>query len=349
MKVYHFAHAHPSVSAFRALCAQRDEEHQWWMAKSDQPPSGAEEQPDLIVVHRMKRPVSQWLQLFQGVPVVWVAWGDDYYRAFPGLMAQVHSRRTRLLALLIGKFSVSFPAFGRAMMNGGASGDANPEQWTRRVHSVSTLLGSAFPALSYLPSGVATLHSWYNAFDYAQYEGLKANGRADAIILGNSAGIAGNHLDGMHWLRNTTRTQEIRPVFVYGSKRVRWVLDAVGRWRFGARWNPLRSRMSREDYLQWMCGSFAIVLPARRSVSAGTLFLSLWMGQKVVMHPLNPLFQAMREKGFVLFDMEQMGDSDWAVPLTDGEMETNRALLRTHFAEDAIHRSMDVLFCDLKG
>lgn len=138
-------------------------------------------------------------------------------------------------------------------------------------------------------------------------------------------------------------------MFVYGSKRVRWALDRLGRWCFGARWNPLQTRMSKEDYLEWMCGAFAIVIPARRSVSAGTLFLSLWMGQKVVMHPLNPLFQAMRDKGFVVFNMEEMGDAGWAEPLPDADLETNRRLLRTHYAEEAIHQSMDAFFASLKG
>ena len=83
-------------------------------------------------------------------------------------------------------------------VNGGGSGGSNPEHWIPRVHAVSTLLGSAFPALPHLPPGAQTLHSWYNAFDYTRHEGLKANVRAEAVILGNSAGIAGNHLDGMH-------------------------------------------------------------------------------------------------------------------------------------------------------
>jgi hypothetical protein len=349
MRVYHFAHAHPSVEAFRALCAGREEDHRWWMAEDASAPSAEETRPDVIVVHRMKRPVSDWLQRFPDVPVVWVAWGDDYYRAFPGLMAQVYSPRTRRLALLIGKLSVTFPGLGRAMMNGGGSGGSNPEHWIPRVHAVSTLLGSAFPALPHLPPGAQTLHSWYNAFDYTRHEGLKANVRAEAVILGNSAGIAGNHLDGMHWLSRTTTKQEIRPVFVYGSKRVRWALDRLGRWRFGARWNPLQTRMSKEDYLEWMCGAFAIVIPARRSVSAGTLFLSLWMGQKVVMHPLNPLFHAMRDKGFVVFNMEEMGDAGWAEPLPEADLETNRRLLRSHYAEEAIHQSMDAYFASLKG
>lgn len=343
MRVFHFAHAHPSVLAFQALCRERGEEHVWFLVGST-PPQVEAGKPDLIVVHRMKRPIPQWLALFEDIPVVWVAWGDDYYRAFPGLMREVHSVRTRMLALLVGKVSVSFRGLGRWMMIGGMKDSANPERWMDRVSHVSTLLGSAFPALPYLPGRVRTVHSWYNAFDYTQYAGLRANRNSNAVILGNSAGISGNHLDGMSWLSRTTRDMEIRPVFAYGSKRVKWVLDACGRIWFGKSWRPLRSRLSRKEYLKWMSSAFAIVLPVRRSQSAGTLFLSLWMGHKVVMHPMNPLYLAMKEKGFIVFDMERINDGQWAVPLTDVEMETNRKLLRTHYSTEAIHRSMDELF-----
>ena len=106
--------------------------------------------------------------------------------------------------------------------------------------------------------------------------------------------------------------------------------------------------MSKEDYLEWMTGAFAIVIPARRSVSAGTLFLSLWMGQKVVMHPLNPLVSSDAGQGFVVFNMEEVGDSNWADPLPDADLETNRRLLRTHYTEEAIHQSMDAHFASLK-
>lgn len=350
MLVFHFAHEHPSVRSFQSLCGNREEDHKWWFVEGRVRPEATDGDPDVVVVHRMKTPTPEWVSLFPGVPVIWVAWGDDYYRAFPGLLERVYSERTRRLAFFLGKVSITWPRLGMWMMNGGHNGNRNPSHWAGRVKMVSTLLGSGFPAMEFLPPGVSVLHSWYNAFDYERFGSLKVRHDAHSIILGNSGGLSGNHLDGMAMLRGAVGPeQDVRAVLAYGSKRARLSIRLIGWTQFGQQWNPLLKRMPGPQYLKWMTESFALVLPQWRSQSAGTLFLSLWIGHRIFLHSRNPLFSVLKEKGFKVFDIEQLGEAGTLTPLPESEIEHNRNLLKLKFNNEAIHASLDDAFDGIRN
>ena len=340
----HLAHPHEAVSTLQALCAQREERHVWVFPDGEPP----QEVPDVIVVHLMEAPFTEWIHRWPGVPVVWAAWGMDYYGRFKELSRDLILGQTRKMGLLIFKPTAIAPRFHRWLDRLRQPLGAADERWLERVTHVSSFLEEEFPARARLRQDVQYIAHLYGHLDARHWALPPIRPDARGIVIGPGAAFASNLPDAMEWVAERGPSVPVRVSLAYGSKRIMRYVDRKGTRMFPDKWKPLRAKTDLDDFLEWMSRSHCLLVFSLRMQGVRTVLYALMMGLRVVLHPQNPVLSLLQRRGFIVQSSEEIGERDLARPLTPAEQEHNRRLARQTTDAQRVHASLDHLIADAR-
>ena len=180
---------------------------------------------------------------------------------------------------------------------------------------------------------------WYNYYSIEQTIGPLAGCTCygDNVLLGNSATLECNHLDGVKILRKSDVQGKVIVPLSYGAPWVRNIISKLGKIEMGDKFQPLTSFLPLEEYNKLILSCSCVVMPHYRPQAFGNIITSLWLGCRVYLSKRNHLLSFFKRNGFIIFSIEDdLCRYPVLGPLSQEEAEQNRAILRKLYSEDVM-------------
>lgn len=150
------------------------------------------------------------------------------------------------------------------------------------------------------------------------------------IRVSHSASTTANHLTVMKILRRIDKNNEYKKVFplAYGSKYVKKFVIRYGRRWFGNQFVPILEYEKKDQYLKTLSKVGIAIFGQLRQEAVGNITPLLGYGAKVFLRRQNPLFQYYKEKGYIVFSIEDDLKSINDLSILTPEQMTHNAKIR---------------------
>lgn len=176
---------------------------------------------------------------------------------------------------------------------------------------------------------------WYQYYSIEQTVGtslLERQAVGQGVLMGHSAGIRTNHIEGMLALRKLNlKNRKIITPLSYGSPWYRNLILRVGRLLFGESFVPLTSFMPRDEYNALICSCPAFICPAYKPEGMGNILTALWLGARVYLYKHNLKYQYLSRIGVRVFSIEddlRRDNPEALAPISADDLVRNRSILQ---------------------
>ncbi len=157
-------------------------------------------------------------------------------------------------------------------------------------------------------------HLKYKFFDYGALfkndkirdETIDFEKNKKEIRISHSASTTANHLTIMKKLRIVDRENEYKKVFplAYGSSYVRKIVLKHGKKWFGNQFVPILEYEKEDDYIKSLSKVGIAIFGQLRQEATGNIEPLLGYGAKVFLRKKSPLYQYYKNKGYIVFSIE---------------------------------------------
>lgn len=154
----------------------------------------------------------------------------------------------------------------------------------------------------------------------------------NAIIIGNSGTMSGNHLDVFDKIKSFSCTDRTIVVpLSYGNETyIKEILDE-GKATFGSQFKPLTDFMPLNEYNQIIKQCGVALLCNYRQQAVGNTISLLWFGSKVFLSTNNPFYHYLKRIGVEVFSYESdLNDQSSLELLSNETIQNNREALLYH-------------------
>lgn len=173
-----------------------------------------------------------------------------------------------------------------------------------------------------------------------------SNLNGDNILVGNSATPENNHLEIFGFLSNQNLSgKKIICPLSYGDFAYASVLKDKGKACFGDHFLSVDKFMPYEDYINLIKSCSNVIMNHHRQQGVGTLLSLLYLGAKVFLNKKNPLYMFYKEKGMVVFSIDELYNnlSLLDLHLSKEDFEKNRYILKSLYSEEVILKKTERL------
>ena len=146
------------------------------------------------------------------------------------------------------------------------------------------------------------------------------------IRISHSASTTANHITVMKMLRRIDRNNEFKKVFplAYGNSIVKKTVIQYGKKWFGDQFVPILEYEKKDEYFKSLSRVGVAIFGQLRQEAAGNISPLLGYGAKVFLRRKNPLYQYYKDKGYIVFSIEDdLKSIDDLMPLTQEQMLHN--------------------------
>lgn len=162
------------------------------------------------------------------------------------------------------------------------------------------------------------------------------------IMVANSASFSNNHLYVLKLFKkkDNTRLSVIMPLSYGGTQRYRQ--DVIDSYKqvFKNNIEFLLNYIPLHEYNKIFLDLNAMIMPAWRQESIGTIIMGFYLGIKVFMSEKSPLYHSFKDLGFVLYTIEGKEFDRIEEPLSLNIRQLNKNLLCTYFDETTIKNNI---------
>lgn len=159
------------------------------------------------------------------------------------------------------------------------------------------------------------------------------------IIIGNSASFTNNHIYVMKKLAKVDYgSRKILMPLSYGGNDyyVNKVIE-TGKILLGDNYEPIIDFMSLQQYNKLLLSSSTYIYGNFRQEAFGNILTGLYVGATVFMEGTSPLLHDLKQKGFLLFSLDQLKDKI-NYHLTNEEIMHNREIALSEYSEEKLMR-----------
>lgn len=308
---------------------------------------------DHVVIHYL---IWQMIEFVKFVPsnvkVCWEIYGYDLYNQFLEPLGykiqQVDSKKylspkSRLLKSLKLDGLYLYLRSGNGMR-------FNPvrnklfKQITSRVNSIAVCCSGDAKVLE---EYTGRKYQVFKAFNYSLHETLgelysAPFNDATGIMIGNSASLSNNHLYVLEMMKKFQigDASIIMPLSYGGVPQYKEEVMDVYKKEYPGQVNFLLEYMPLHEYNKTFLNVGTMILASWRQESIGTIMMGFYLGIKVYMSNKSPLYQSLKEEGFVLYAIEDVTTSSFGMPLSLEQKEHNRNLLLIDYSEEAFEKEL---------
>ena len=182
----------------------------------------------------------------------------------------------------------------------------------------------------------------YKAFNYSLHETLGdllnvPFNQAKGIMIGNSASLSNNHLYVLDIIKNFNigDVSIFMPLSYGGTHRYKETVMSKYKKCFPHQLNILLDYIPLHEYNKFFLNVGVMVLASWRQESIGTIFMGLYLGIKIYMSNKSPLYQSLKDEGFILYTIEETSETDFCTSLPPEQKEYNRTLLLDRYSDRA--------------
>jgi len=165
------------------------------------------------------------------------------------------------------------------------------------------------------------------------------------IMIGNSASATNNHEYVMHILSklNIGMRKVVVPLSYSVKKRYVESVMRTGNDLFGNHFTPLLKFMPLEDYNRLQASIGIALFGNWRQEAIGNIIVALYLGAKVFLSSVNPVYEWAQSHGLTVFELEKISQTDIDTPLEESLRSKNRKILTSLYTKERMHRLMKEL------
>ena len=187
---------------------------------------------------------------------------------------------------------------------------------------------------------------WYNYYSIDETLGDLATETVDGvnIVVGNSATLECNHLDGFRALSGfPLNGSEVIVPLSYGEPWVRNLVIKSGKYHFGSHFHPLVEFLPRNEYNRLIKSCAVAIMPHYRPQAFGNILTLLWLGTRVYLSERNTLLSFFKRIGTLIFSIERdfkESNPQVMLPLGSEEILQNRKALLAIYGKKEMHQKI---------
>ena len=197
---------------------------------------------------------------------------------------------------------------------------------------VASKFGSSFP--EYVAWNYGSPAAFFN-----NERKSHCNPNGNNILIGNSATPTNNHIEVFDLLRtqNLGNRKIICPLS-YGNSDYASVIKNRGKSYFGENFLDLDTFMPYEEYTELIGTCSNVIMNHHRQQAVGNIVVMLALGANVFLNKINPLYSFLKEKGAVIFSIDELFDSPDLLDshLSEVDIEHNRQILLSLYSQKVI-------------
>lgn len=188
--------------------------------------------------------------------------------------------------------------------------------------------------LAYYPQFYHLKHRdffYYPVDDMVSQDLINSVSLGENIFVGNSASYTNNHLSVFRKLEKyDLGNKKVYVPLSYGNAQS--IVMEQGGKLLKRNFCPLTKFLSLQEYNKLMLSAGTFIYGNYRSEAFGNIIVALYIGAVVVLDSRNPLLKELKEKGFVLFSMDDL-DSIIGYQLSCDEKIKNRTLINRLYSK----------------
>lgn len=176
---------------------------------------------------------------------------------------------------------------------------------------------------------------WYQYYSIEKTVGealLDAKAEGQNVLMGHSAGIRTNHIEGMLALsRLKLKGRKVITPLSYGSPWYRNLILKVGKLLFHDDFQPQTSFLPIEEYNALICSCPTFICPAYKPEGMGNILTALWLGARVYLYKHNLKYKYLTRIGVRVFSIEddlRRGNAEALSPISPEDLANNRTILK---------------------
>lgn len=162
--------------------------------------------------------------------------------------------------------------------------------------------------------------------------------KGNNIIIGNSSSPTGNHLSIFERLKMLgVNDKKIFVPLSYGNMNYANYISKVGEQYFGRKFNAIRDFMSLEEYNKFLLSADVFIYGNWRQEAVGNILIALFIGGKVFLDEKNPLLKFYKDKGLVIFGLNELTVGSIINQLSSNEIANNRKILNNIYSKERLY------------
>ena len=286
---------------------------------------------DVVVFHSL---FVYKINIPKNVKVIWLGFGYDYYDFIFDNECEMFSYKTQQImnnkALKPVKgFVAEFKKVIKRLIFLQYRLKRQKIKMMQRVDIFCPVLTNEYQAIKWPGKNKPKLMDWnYGTMEdnWAKEGSSKLCGKN--ILLGNSATLTCNHLDGIDLLSNihSPLSKLIIPLS-YGNKNYGTFIKEYAHKHYPGDVLALDSFMPFDDYTQLISSCSCVVMPHKRQQGVGNIIVLLNLGAKVYLDKNNLLYSFLKNHGFFVFCLEDINSNDFLTELTQEQILNNQQRL----------------------
>lgn len=286
---------------------------------------------------------------FEG-PIVWIAWGGDYYSLLPTLNHLLYDIKTKNIfkrlnrnknaSLNLKKFVVQNKFYRQIK-----------EYWNlfqlRGVLSKITHIAPVISQEKPIFKKIFKSEKIFLHFNYGIAAGtisthLAHRKKEKRIIIGNSGHFSNNHQEIIDILSLKYR-KDYKYIFPlsYGNELYINYISQVGKEKLDQNFTPLFDYMSNSEYFKMLSSCKTGIFNSKRQQAGGNIIMLLWSGAKVFLRRENSFYQFFKSKGIEIFLVDNINkDSQNSIylELSKDMQLKNKKLIEAYFNMDNLKK-----------
>lgn len=169
---------------------------------------------------------------------------------------------------------------------------------------------------------------------------IKSTVNGTNLMIGNSASATNNHeyvIDILSKL-DTGNRRVIVPLSYSGKKKYVESVVRLGKELLGKNFEPLLDFVPLSEYNKMQVSVSVALFGNWRQEAIGNIIVALYLGAKVFLSPVNPVYEWARSHGLVVYELERISQQDIDTPLEDIVKLRNREILSSLYTKERMIR-----------
>lgn len=264
----------------------------------------------------------------------WFIWGTDVYnkllapRGCPVFYEKEYLSKTNKLLLFLGKLHIY------------------DYRSKRILHFIKNRIGTIvsgcdYPLIKkYLDkhnnSKVITDFFYYPIDQILDKNLMNQYATGNNVLLGNSASLTNNHLYAFNYLSGIDLADRciVSPLNYSIKKAYVEHVISIGNKLFGPKhFCPLKEFLPLPEYNKLMLSAEICIYGNWRQEAMGNILIALYLGSKVFMSKISPLYDWFKKLGVLIFELETITNESFQ-PLSEEERVFNRNLIISLFSKE---------------
>lgn len=211
----------------------------------------------------------------------------------------------------------------------------------KKIKTCLFLLESDYIALKKVISTDANwMTSCYQTLNNIFGETKEFNVTGNSILLGNSSTPSNNHLKVLELIK-LNKSQELIVPLSYGDKVYKEQVIQFGMQKFEDNFIPLIDFVPLKQYMNQLKNCQYTIMGHYRQQAFGTILMMILAGSKLFLCKFNPLYKWFKNKGVLVYSVEEELRTELNTPLSTQQKENNKKILSSFMDESIVCKQLE--------